>query len=296
MSSAQAVRSETRIEFVPAARQHVAELGRIAYEAFKDIQNRHGFEEDLPDVRTARGVVGMLVDRPDVFGVAALADGEPVGSNFLHTADAVAAVGPITVDCSMQGKGVGRGLMQTVLDFARSRKIERVRLMQDGFNMQSLSLYASLGFEVKEAAALLEPPPAAQDDPRVRAAVESDLPALERLSERIYRVSRRNDTAAAIGSDSAPLVIAAGGGISGYLVPGVFGHGVAESDEDALALVGQAARRLSPTAARFFCPLSRASLYRKALASGCRARKVMNLMALGPYEPPQGVWMPSIGY
>jgi predicted N-acetyltransferase YhbS len=296
MSSAQAARPEARIEFVPAARQHVSELGRIVYEAFKDIQNRHGFEEDLPDVRTARGVIGMLVGRPDVFGVAALADGEPVGSNFLHTADAVAAVGPITVDCSMQGRSIGRGLMQAVLDFARRRKIERVRLMQDAFNMQSLSLYAALGFEVKEAAALMQPPPAAQDDPRVRAAVEADLPELEQLSEQIYRVSRRNDTAAAIGSDSSPLVIRAGDRITGYLVPGVFGHGVVETDEDALALVGQASRRLSPEAARFFCPLSRASLYRKALAAGCRARKVMNLMALGPYDPPQGVWMPSIGY
>ena len=90
MSSAQAVRSETTIDLIPAARQHVAELGRIAQEAFKDIQSRHGFEEDLPDVRTARTVVGMLVNRPDVFGVTALADGEPVGSNFLPAADAVA--------------------------------------------------------------------------------------------------------------------------------------------------------------------------------------------------------------
>lgn len=289
MSSARAVRPEVSIDLVPAAGQHVAELGRIAYEAFKDIQNRHGFEEDFPDVRTARTIVGMLVDRPDVFGVTALADGEPVGSNFLHAADAVAAVGPITVDCSMQGRSVGRRLMPAVMDHARRLKIARVRLMQDAFNMQSLSLYASLGFEVKEPVALMQPPQASEGSPRIRAAVASDLPELERLSERIYRVSRRNDTAAAIGSPTSPLVITGGDRITGYLVPGFLGHGVAETDDDALALIRRAA-------APFFCLLPCASLYRKALAAGCRTRKVMNLMALGPYEAPEGVWMPSVGY
>ena len=108
----------------------------------------------------------MLVNRPDVFGVTALADGEPVGPNFLHAADAVAAVGPITVDCSMQRRSAGRRPMPAVMDRARRLKIGRVRLMQDGFNMQSLSLYASLGFEIKEPAALMQPPQAAQDSPR----------------------------------------------------------------------------------------------------------------------------------
>ena len=31
-------------------------------------------------------------------------------------------------------------------------------------------------------------------------------------------------------------------------------------------------------------------LYRRALAAGHRNRKVMNLMALGPYEEPQGTY------
>jgi hypothetical protein len=35
-------------------------------------------------------------------------------------------------------------------------------------------------------------------------------------------------------------------------------------------------------------------LYRRALAAGHRNRKVMNLMALGPYEDPQGTWVPSV--
>ncbi|MGH7807364.1 MAG: GNAT family N-acetyltransferase, partial [Thermodesulfobacteriota bacterium] len=78
--------------------------------------------------------------------------------------------------------------------------------------------------------------------------------------------------------------------------PGLFGHGVAETEEDALALIGEAARRLPPEVARFFCPLREANLYRKLMKAGCRAIKVMNLMTLGLYEPPDEVWMPSVLY
>ncbi len=35
------------VELVPARAEHVSELGRIAYEAFKDISDRHGFPTDF---------------------------------------------------------------------------------------------------------------------------------------------------------------------------------------------------------------------------------------------------------
>ena len=49
------------------------------------------------------------------------------------------------------------------------------------------------------------------------------------------------------------------------------------------------------------CPLRRSAqaivdVYRKFLAAGFRNRKVMNLMTLGPYDEPEGAWMPSVGY
>ena len=59
----------------------------------------------------------------------------------------------------------------------------------------------------------------------------------------------------------------------------MIGHGVAETEEDALALFGETARRLPPEVARFFCPLSEAGLYRKVLQAGHRAIKVMNRVA-----------------
>lgn len=284
------------IELVPAEPQHASELGSICFEAFKELQDRACGTRDFPNVEIAQQVLGMLVQRDDFYSVSALDNGRLVGSNFLSLMDSVAGVGPITVDPSYHSQGVGRTLMQDVIDYARRNNIEQVRLMQDAFNVASLSLYASLGFAVKEPVAFMQAAPLAEDDNSVRPITEPDLPAIEELSERIYKNSRRNEVAAAAPYGFAALLRERQGRITGYLLPGILGHGVAETEEDALALIGEAARRLPPEMARFFCPLTESGFYRKALQGGCRVIKVMNYMTMGPYEPQDEVWMPSVLY
>ena len=284
------------LELVPAKPEHVPELGRILYEAFKDISDRHGFPPDASSVAFGRMVIGMMVQQEEIYGVAAIEDGQMVGSNFLLASDEVGGLGPITVEVPLQGQGIGRALMKNVIDCAQQRNIEQVRLLQDSFNMASLSLYASLGFDTKEACALMQPAPASSEDTAVRPVTEADLPAIEELSRRIYKVSRRNEVGALMQGPFLPLLRERGGRITGYFTLGIIGHGVAETEDDAVALIGEAARRVPPEMARFFCPLGEGGFYRKLLKSGCRAIKVMNLMAMGPYDPPDEVWMPSVAY
>lgn len=284
------------IELISAGPQHVNEIGRICYEAFKELQEGHGFPPDFPSKDLARQVLGMLVQREDFYGVVALRDGTPVGSNFLSLTDAVAGVGPITIDCSCQEQGIGRALMQDVINYAQQKNIAQVRLLQDSFNVASLSLYASLGFDVKGAIAFMQAVSTAAPDESVRSVAQADLPEIEELGKRIYKSSRRNEVAAAERYGFASYLRERQGRITGYLIPGIFGHGVAETTDDALALIGEAARHLPPESARFLCPLDEANFFRSALKAGCRVIKVMNYMALGPYEPPSEVWMPSVLY
>ncbi len=284
------------LELVPVRPEHVSELGRICYEAFKDISDRHGFPSDFSSAAFGRQVMGMLVRREDSYGVVAMVDGQPAGSNFLLASDEVGGLGPITVEVPLQGQGIGRALMQNVIDYARESGIERVRLLQDAFNMSSLSLYASLGFDVKEPVANMQPLPATQPDSTVRPVTEADLPIIEEMSRRIYRVSRRDEVAAFLRSPFTPFLRERNGRVSGYFTLGIVGHGVSETEDDLVALVGEATRRAPPEMARLLCPLIEGGLYRRLLQAGCRTIKVMNLMALGPYQPPDGVWMPSVLY
>jgi GNAT superfamily N-acetyltransferase len=284
------------LELVRPGPQDVSELGRICFEAFRHVSEGHGFERDFPDAETAAKVIGLILGLPGSFGVAARNDGRLVGSNFMLLTDGVAGLGPITVDPAYHGRGIGRRLMESALDYARQHGFERVRLLQDSFNTTSLSLYASLGFDVREPIGIMTAPPAAGPDATVRPAGPDDLAVLGELGVRFYKVSRRNELAAWLGCGMAVLVREMQGRVRGYLAPGKVGHGVAETEADALALIGQVPRYAPPGMNDFFCPLRNTALYRAALRAGCRLAKVMTLMTVGPYEEPAPVWLPSIAY
>lgn len=284
------------LALVPVSPEHAKELGRICFEAFRSVHDKHAFERDFPTLEAGEGVISFLASRDDFHGVAALLGGKPVGSNFISFTDPVAGVGPITVDPERHERGIGRALMNAVLDAARERGVEEIRLMQDSFNSRSLSLYASLGFHLREPVALMQAAPAnVAADAAVRPAVPGDAAAMAELCLEKYKVSRGNEIGNAIKLGFSPLVAERGGRITGYLIPGFLGHGAAETVADAAALAAGVGRLPAPRA-RFFCPLREAELYRRLLADRHRAMKVMNLMTLGPYEQPEDVWMPSVFY
>src|SRR5215204_4098113 len=74
-----------------------------------------------------------------------------------HAKCHASAIGPITVDPSVQGGGVGRQLMQAVIE--RARGAMGARLVQDAFNTRSYSLYASIGFDLREPLLLMRGTP-----------------------------------------------------------------------------------------------------------------------------------------
>jgi len=114
-------------------------------EAFVEIANQHGFPPDFPSAQVGIERATAFIAEPSIFGVVAEIDGRIVGSNFLSEGDPIRGIGPITVDPSVQGGGVGRQLMQAVIE--RARGATGARLVQDAFNTGSYSLCASLGFD-----------------------------------------------------------------------------------------------------------------------------------------------------
>src|SRR5437868_981464 len=78
--------------------------GKICYEAFKTISEKHGFPNDFPSTEAAIGLTSFLLSRNDVYSVIAELDGRIIGSNFLWEGDSIAGVGPITVDPTSQNR------------------------------------------------------------------------------------------------------------------------------------------------------------------------------------------------
>lgn len=278
-------------ELRQARAEDIPELGRICYEAFKDLSDRHGFPSDFATIEFAQQVVGMLVGQEQVYSSAAYDGDTAKGSNFINMWGDVAGIGPVSVDIGAQGEGLGRRLMDDVITATRDQGHEMIRLCQDSFNMQSLALYTSMGFDTQEPLAYMELAADGAPDPGFRPATASDFDAMDELCQSIYHISRKGEYDVFL-SLGFPMFVLDRGNITGYHIGSALGHGVAETTDDMLALF--AGYGANAPEAHSFVPMRDGDLYRGALAAGHRNIKVMNLMSLGPYEEPQGTYAPSV--
>jgi ribosomal protein S18 acetylase RimI-like enzyme len=268
-----------------------AELARILYDAFYDIATSHGFPPDFPNIDFCKAIISLLMSNEGVYSAAAYHNGRPRGSNFTNMWGDVAGIGPISVDLDAQGEGIGKSLMLDALRESKDSGYERVRLMQDSFNMRSLALYASLGFVIKEPVAYMALSDKNAVDDNFRPATPADFDAMDALCTEIYGISRKGEYTSLLAA-GFPAYVIDRRHVSAYLIGSSIGHGVAESVEDMLALYNGIGATTPGSLSN--CCLRQGDLYRAALASGHKNQKVMNLMAYGPYEDPTGTWTPSV--
>ena len=215
--------------------------GKICYAAFSTINAAHGFPCDFPSAEVTTGVLAMMFSTPGFYGVVAESGGRIVGSNCLDERAIIAGIGPIRVDPSAQNLGVGRKLMEAVMDRAKERGAAGVRLVQAAFHNRSLSLYANLGFDVREPLSCMQGRPQQRSVPAARCARRSGrLGRLQRLARRVHGFDRGADLAQAIEQGTAKVVERAGR-ITGYARDlAFFGHATAETNLDLQALIASA--------------------------------------------------------
>jgi predicted N-acetyltransferase YhbS len=278
----------------PAEAGDVAELGRICYEAFRDVAARHGFPPDLPSVEVATALIGAVVGSGQSWSVVAEREGRLVGSNFMSFEASVAGIGPVTVDPVAQDGGAGKAMMLAALAEAEQRHVASVRLVQAAYHARSLSLYAKLGFDPQEP--LVQLTGAVHDQPSgttVRRARAGDRPACDRLCTEVHGHDRGRALAQAIEARSA-VVVERDGEISGYATSVDFiGHAVARSNTDLEALIAGAG---PPRRGGFLLPVRNAELFRWCLGQGLRVVQPMTLMSTGLYREPKGAFLPSVLY
>jgi predicted N-acetyltransferase YhbS len=269
--------------------------GRICYNAFKTISEAHGFAPDFPAVEVAIDVLTRMLVNPNFYSVVAEIDGRIVGSNFLDERNSIAGVGPITVDPTVQNRAIGRRLMDAVHERATERNFAGVRLIQAGFHTRSLSLYAKLGYDVREPLACMQGDALgiSIDDPVVRPATEEDVDACNRLCAQVHGYDRGGELRDAVANGSAN-VVERDGGITGYAtIIGFFGHAVGQTNEDIKALIGAAKEFAGPG---LLLPTRNGELFRWCLSNGLRITQPMTLMSKGMYNEPAGAFLPSILY
>ncbi len=267
--------------------------GQICFEAFSAISTAHGFPCDFPGPEATTGLLSSLFSSPGLYCVVAESGGRIVGSNVLDERSVIQGVGPITIDPSAQNLGVGRKLMQAVMDRAHQRGAAGIRLAQAGFHNRSLALYASLGFDVREPLSCMQGRTQERSLPgcQVRPAKPGDREACNALSRRVHGYDRGVDLAQAIEQGTA-RVVERDGRITGYTTHlAFFGHSTAETNVDLQSLIASAESFAGPG---ILVPSRNHVLFRWCLTNGLRVVQPLTLMSTGLYSDPSGAWLPSV--
>src|SRR3984957_20662322 len=216
--------------------------GRILYDAFNSLAEKHNFPKDFPSPEVATSLASMLIGDSGFYGVVAEEAGTIVGSNFMDERSPIFGIGPISVAPEVQNHAVGRRLMGAVLDRAAAKKAAGIRLGQAGYHNRSLCLYTKLGFVTREPLSLLQGPKpnakfAGHD---VRPAEDRDVEACNKLCREVHGFDRDLELRDAIRARSASVVVHLEE-ITGYATAiGFLAHAVARTNQDLKALIGAA--------------------------------------------------------
>jgi hypothetical protein len=185
--------------------------------------------------------------------------------------------------------------MQDVMRRASDRGTPGVRLLQSAYHNRSLSLYAKLGFQVRDLLACMQGTPSKGEISgyRVRRATTADVEACGAVCHRVHGHDRTGEVTDAVAQGTA-LVVEHDGRISGYATDlAFFAHAVGSGNEDLKALIMAADGFGGPG---ILVPTTNAELFRWCLERGLRVNYLMTLMTVGLHTPPQGAYLPSVLY
>jgi predicted N-acetyltransferase YhbS len=270
-------------------------LGRIFFDSFESLAMQHAFpvEPGTPEFTDLQ--MKSMLDTDGVFGLVAERDGHIIGSGFQDERGAIVGVGPISVDPSVMDIGVGRALMEALLQRSRERAVPGVRLVQTAYHYRSLSLYAKLGFEVREPLSVFQGSPKAAAVPgaSVRPAANDDVHACDAICRAVHGHDRHRELQDWVAAGTA-RVVERSGAITGYATGFGYGwHAVGRTDDDIVALLQSAEMFMG---LGILVPSRNTALMAWCLGSGLRLVQQSTLMTTGLYNEPHGSWLPSIGY
>jgi predicted N-acetyltransferase YhbS len=284
---------EPSVSIRTATKEDAVVCGPICYNAFSAISHAHNFPPDLSNAEVATGLLSMLFSAPDFYCIVAESGGRVVGSNCLDQRSVIYGIGPITVDPGVQNLGVGRKLMSAAMDRAQQRGAVGMRLVQAAFHNRSLSLYAGLGFDIREPLSCMQGRTRERNIAgcTVRPAAIADQDACNAISRHVHGFDRARELAQAIQQGTA-RVVEREARITGYSSNLAFyGHTTTESNLDMQALIASAESFGGPG---ILVPSRNHVLFRWCLSNGLRVTQPMTLMTIGLYNEPDGAWMPSI--
>lgn len=273
----------------------------IGYEAHKTISSAHGYPCEQPSEEFGIGLIRMLLDNPNSWGVLAERQGKILGSVFLHEfpPSPVAVIGPLTVHPSAEGGGIGRKLMNAAVIQAHKRNHDQIRLVQSPSHIRSFVLYTKCGFTLREPLFLMQGQSLKSEinhasNRSARLVLNNnDISMCNELCKSAYGFSRDLELHQAIDQGVA-LMTEQDGAVTGYAAGiGILCHAVAKSNDDLKTLIANASTILGPG---FLVPGRNHEIINWLLENRFQIGWPANLMTIGPYQEPRLPFLPSLAY
>ena len=240
----------------PAEERDVERAGDVNFLAFYEAALSHGLRPVVTTPAESRRYIRYLLEFDPLGGIVAEDDGHVVGVGWLHPRGAVATIGPLAVEPQAQGHGIGRRLLDRLVEIA-GKGVPQVRLVQESYNTVSLGLYLGAGFRV--VAPLLEleltagtalVPPRAPAGLTVRDAVTEDRARLVARDARAFGAQRPQSIELYLRLGRV-LVAEQGGTLAGHAMgigfatSAFLGSAAADDPEILLLLLGMVAADLA---------------------------------------------------
>lgn len=267
---------------------------RAMFDAFEKLATDHAFPIEPESREFTDFQLKALLTTDGIYALVAERDGEILGSAFQDERGKIVGVGPVSVDPAVQDGGVGRTLMEALLQRSRERAVAGVRLVQTAYHYRSLSLYAKLGFAVRETLSVFDGSPhGLVPGASVRPATPGDIDTCDAIYRAVHGHDRHDELRHWVDVGSA-RVVERSGAITGYATGvGYFWHAVGKTDDDVIALLA-AAETIEGLG--ILVPSRNTALMAWCFDAGLRIVQQSTLMSIGLYNEPQGSWLPSIGY
>jgi len=125
-------------------RRDLERVGEILYRSFSSVALQRGYAPRIDSVQEGISWAWAVLRHGPNDVLVAEIDDHVAGVCCLNTRGVNGGVGPVAVDPSFHGNGIGRQLMEELLK--RAEGLQSVRLFQEAFNPASFSLYYPLGF------------------------------------------------------------------------------------------------------------------------------------------------------
>lgn len=236
--------------------------------------------------------------------------GELMGACFYHPREHHVSLGIMSVSPDYFRRGVGRAMVNHIVDFTESNQYPALRLVGSAINMDSFSLYNRSGFvprgsyhdmviAVPTGGLMVDYPLRKQ----VRDATLADIDAMAELEIEVSGISRINDYRYAIenprGVLHAQVFENRDGSLDGFMVSiqcpalNMLGPCVARSEKATLALLLQATERFRGQVPLFVIPMDKRELVETLYGWGARNVETHLFQVRGKFQPFNGVSLPS---